>query len=117
MIKFEQLNINLKNLETDTIKDPKLQETSTMNLMKCALGVTKEETINCKENTKKEIITVLNRRLVLPLYIPIIALFSSFLLIKVQSRKNIFLNKYSVFLYSLPNIIICRIDNSFYWNL
>ena len=43
VIKFEQLNINLKNLETDTIKDPKLQETSTMNLMKCALGVTKKK--------------------------------------------------------------------------
>ena len=100
VIKFEQLNINLKNLETDTIKDPKLQETSTISLAKCILKPLKEETINCKENTKKEIITVLNRRLVLPLYIPIISLLSSFLLIKVHSKKNFFLNKYSVFLYS-----------------
>tara|TARA_A100000164_G_scaffold367820_1_gene390228 strand:+ start:439 stop:1575 length:1137 start_codon:yes stop_codon:yes gene_type:complete len=100
VIKFEQLNINLKNLETDTIKDPKLQETSTISLAKCILKPLKEEAINCKENTKKEIITVLNRRLVLPLYIPIISLLSSFLLIKVHSKKNFFLNKYSVFLYS-----------------
>ena len=100
VIKFEQLNINLKNLETDTIKDPKLQETSTISLAKCIVKPSKEETINCKENTKKEIITVLNRRLVLPLYIPIISLLSSFLLIKVHSKKSFFLNKYSVFLYS-----------------
>ena len=35
IIKFEQLNIDLKNLQTDTIKIPKLQETSTLSLLNC----------------------------------------------------------------------------------
>ena len=47
---------------------------------------------------KKEIITVLNRRIVLPFYIPVLSLICSMLLIK--TKKNIFLNKFSVFIYS-----------------
>ena len=40
---------------------------------------------------------MLNRRIVLPFYIPIIALLSSFLLIKVNSKKNYLFNKYTIF--------------------
>jgi lipopolysaccharide export system permease protein len=100
MIKFKQLNIDLKNLQTGTIKQPKLQETSTLELLKCINDSINKNSINCKENTKKEIITVLNRRIVLPLYIPIIALLSSFLLIKTKTQRNFFLNKYSIFVLS-----------------
>ena len=35
IIKFDQLNIDLKNLKTGTIKQPKLQETSTISLLSC----------------------------------------------------------------------------------
>ena len=35
IIKFEQLNIDLKNLQTGTIKQPKLQETPTLKLLQC----------------------------------------------------------------------------------
>ena len=100
MIKFKQLNIDLKNLQTGTIKQPKLQETSTLELLKCINDSINKNSINCKKNTKKEIITVLNRRIVLPLYIPIIALLSSFLLIKTKTQRNFFLNKYSIFVLS-----------------
>ncbi len=100
IIKFEQLNIDLKNLQTGTIKQPKLQETSTLKLLQCINDSVNKSEINCKENTKKEIITVLNRRIVLPLYIPIIALLSSFLLIRTKRQKNYFLNKYSIFILS-----------------
>jgi len=100
IIKFKQLNIDLKNLETGTIKQPKLQETSTLELLKCINDSIDKYSTNCKENTKKEIITVLNRRIILPLYIPIIALLSSFLLIKTQTQRNFFLNKYSIFVLS-----------------
>ena len=98
IIKFQQLNIDLKNLQTDTIKTPKLQETSTIKLMDCMLGFSKEKI--CEEGTKKEITTVLNRRLILPFYMPIVSLLCSFLLIKTKSKKNYFLNKYSIFALS-----------------
>ncbi len=100
IIKFEQLNIDLKNLQTGTIKQPKLQETSTLKLLQCINDSVNKSEINCKENTKKEITTVLNRRIVLPLYIPIIALLCSFLLIKTKTQRSIFLNKYTIFVLS-----------------
>ncbi len=100
IIKFEQLNINLENLQTGTITQPKLQETSTLKLIQCINNSFKENVGNCGESAKKEITTVLNRRILLPLYIPIVALLCSFLLIKTKKRKNFFLNKYSLFTLS-----------------
>ena len=99
VIKFEQLNIDLKNLETDTIKVPKLQETSTIKLLSCFKQIN-FNSIFCEQKTKREIITVLNRRIVLPFYIPLIALISSFLLIKSYAKRNYFFNKYSVFTFA-----------------
>ena len=99
IIKFEQLNVGLDNLQSDTIKLPKLQETSTASLLKCSFKYDDSENLKCEQNTRKEIITVLNRRIVLPFYIPLISLLCSFLLIKNQNKKNYFLNKYTIFGY------------------
>ena len=102
IVKFEQLNIDLKNLQTDTIKQPKLQETSTLNLLRCILfpDSSINVIVNCNANTKSEITTVLNRRIILPFYIPIISLLCSFLLIKNQVRKKSNFNKYYIFILS-----------------
>mgnify|MGYP003683414023 FL=1 len=96
IVKFEQINIDLKNLKTGTIKQFKFQETSSINLVNCIINPS-AIIINCNENVNSEIITVLNRRFFLPFYIPVVALICSFLLIKTQSKKNYFLNKYSIF--------------------
>ena len=110
-IKFEQLNIDLRNLQTDTITQPKLQETSTVTLLKCIMfpKISIDVVLNCKANTKKEIITVLNRRIVLPLYIPIIALLCSFLLIKNQKRRKNNFNMYAVFTISFLILIYAEL--------
>ena len=104
IVKFKQLNINLENLKTGTITQPKLQETSTLKLLQCMRNLVNEPVDKdvgyCKENAKKEITTVLNRRILFPFYIPIIALLCSFLLIKTRKQKNFFLNKYSIFILS-----------------
>ena len=105
IVKFEQLNINLENLTTGNIKQPKLQETSTLKLLQCMNDLVLNNLIDedagyCIKNAKKEITTVLNRRILLPFYIPVIALLCSFLLIKTKKQKNFFLNKYTIFILS-----------------
>ena len=109
IVKFEQLNLDLKNLQTDTIKVPKLQETSTIDLLKCLLQNKTTKLINCREDTKREITTVLNRRIILPFYIPIISLLCSFLLIKKQSKNNFYFNRYSIFFLSFLIILYAEL--------
>ena len=101
VFKFEQLSIDLGDLSTTTIKKPKLQETSTLKLLNC---FSKEKSIMdiCNEETKKEILPTLNRRIILPLYIPVLSLICSLLLIK--TKKNIF-KEISIFLLGFSLLI------------
>ncbi len=105
IINFQELAINLNNLSTTTIKKPKIQETSTLQLLKCFIN----ENINdkfCNSDFKKEIVATLNRRFIIPFYIPIIALISALSLIKT---KKIYLNKYFNFLYSFLLLVFTEL--------
>ncbi len=95
IINFEQIVINLDNLNTTTIKKPKIQETATLDLLKC-FSKNYSETKFCNTDFKKEIIATLNRRITIPFYIPIISLICALSLIKT---KKFYLNKYCNFFY------------------
>ena len=97
IIKFDQMNLNLGSLENTVIKDPKIQETSTLKLLNC-FSNNLEKNSFCKQGLKKEVIPILNRRIILPFYIPIISLISCLLL--TNSKKNPFMNKFTIFLIS-----------------
>ena len=105
ILKFSQLKINLENFITTTIKQPKLQETSTPKLLSCFLKQNKKLNF-CKEDSKKEIIPILIRRTILPFYIPVIALICSFLLLKNQRN---FFNRVFVFLLSFFTLIMTEL--------
>ena len=76
VINFEQLDINLKDLTTSTIKKPKLQEISTFKLLSCFFTNLNEDKF-CNKDAKKEMMPNLIRRLILPFYIPVISLLCS----------------------------------------
>ena len=88
IIRFEQLNIDLSSLSNTTIKKPKIQETDTMSLVKCLFDKESKQTDFCNDDFKKEILSTLNRRIIIPFYIPVLSLICSFMLIK--SKKNFF---------------------------
>ena len=94
IVDFKQLDINLGNLTTTTIKIPKLQELNTLKLLSCVLKNSSKDNF-CTLESKKEIIPNLIRRLVLPFYIPTLALLCSFLLIKNNMNSSI---KFFIFL-------------------
>ena len=118
IIKFEQLNIDLSDLSTTTIKKPKIQETSTITLLKCFNFIELENKI-CKDDYKREIISTLNRRIIIPLYIPVLILISLLLITKSKENTNYFIHRFLIFLIGLSAIIISEmtirfIDNDFY---
>ena len=105
IIKFEQLNIDLSDLVTTTIKKPKLQETSTLTLLSCFVSKQPDVSL-CKEDAKKEIVPILIRRVVMPFYIPVITLLCSFLLFR---NKNLYFNKASVFCYAFSLLLFTEL--------
>ena len=61
------MNLDLKELDTSTIKKPKIQETSTIKFINCFIY--KKNNKFCNESAK-EMTSALNRRIVMPFYIP-----------------------------------------------
>ena len=96
IIKFEQLNIDLSSLNNTTIKKPKIQETTTITLIKCLFDKKSNQNDFCNDDFKKEILSTLNRRIIIPFYIPVLSLLCSLLLVK--SKKNYFKN-INIFIY------------------
>ena len=106
IINFDQLSIDLSDVSNTTIKNPKLQETATHRLLSCIIPKIIDKDEICREDAMGEIIPALNRRLVLPLYIPILSLICSMLLIKSNKR---YLNKFFIFSYSFILLLYLEI--------
>ena len=109
MLTFEQLNISLSNLSSATIKKDKIQETSTLKLMKCFFQSSKQKEF-CNEDFLREIIPTLTRRFITPFYIPVISLISALLLLR--SNKIVF-NKNLIFFYSFSLLLFTEIAVKF----
>ena len=107
IVKFDQMNLNLGSIENNIIKKPKIQETSTMQLISCFTNKS-DKNIFCNEKSKKEVIPTLNRRIVLPIYIPIISLISCLLLANTK-KNNLMLNKITIFLLSFFTLLFAEL--------
>lgn len=105
IVKFDQLDINLENLRTNVITSPKLQETSTLKLLSCFNKNNTNYKV-CNSDAKGEIIPVLVRRLILPAYIPVLALICSFLLINKNSSLK---NRFNIFFCSFILLVLVEL--------
>ncbi len=104
IIKFEKTSFNLSGISTKSISLPKMQETSTLQILMCIQGKNINmhncnPTKRTRMNTKIEI----NKRLGMPFYIPLIALVCSFLL---ASRKDKKIYPYRKYIYSFIGVLI-----------
>ena len=106
LITFDQLNIDLENLVTTTIKTPKIQETSTKKIIKCSISKNSNSKF-CNNESKKEILPNLIRRVILPFYIPVVSLICSFILLR---NDKFYLNKFFIFLYSFIVLIFTELS-------
>ena len=106
IIKFKKTQMNLSNLNSRGITEPKIQETSTVQILRC-LYDKNLYLRNCgrhKDNIKDTKIEI-NRRLGMPIFIPLIALISSFLLSTRKESKILHLFKYIYFAIGFVIII------------
>ena len=105
LISFDRLNIDLANITTNTIKAPKIQETSTTKLISC-LSSSNLDNDFCNKDSKKEMTPNFIRRIILPFYIPVLVLICSFLF---KKNKKIFLNKFFIFFYCMVLLVFTEL--------
>ena len=110
-IQFEKTELSLNKVSTRTIKQPKIQETSSHLLLKCIFDENDSVNLkNCsKKNFKSEVVQTLSRRVGAPLYIPLITVIVSFLLIYKKEKKYNFLKKYILCIISFFALILAEI--------
>ncbi|MBO6485546.1 MAG: LptF/LptG family permease [Pelagibacteraceae bacterium] len=94
IIEFKETKLAIDDLKTKSIIYPKVQETPSKILLNCFFKKTSHTLLegdrDLKCQTKEERVEVLaeiNRRFGMPLYIPLLALLSSFLLISREETK------------------------------
>tara|TARA_Y100000590_G_scaffold462346_1_gene626206 strand:+ start:54 stop:1172 length:1119 start_codon:yes stop_codon:yes gene_type:complete len=97
VISFEKTQLNLSGLSTKTISEPKIQETSTFQIIQCM----KNQNLylqNCSrhKDEQQDAKIEINKRFGMPIFIPLIALISCFLLSTRKLGKNLFKHTYLI---------------------
>ena len=100
----------LNNLQTRSIVQTKIQETPSILLIKCYFNKKEIEIINCpKDHKKNDVLSEINRRFGIPLYIPIITLIICFLLNQRGENKYKNYFKYIFKIISFSILVIAEI--------
>ena len=111
--KFKKTDFNLSNFENNTTTYKKTQEVATLDLIKCYhnlldfnfLKIDKSfEVENCRIDNLDNIIKELYKRIIIPLYIPVLILISLLLILK--SKENINYPRYRIFIFLIGFITI-----------
>ena len=110
IVQFQKTTLNLSGISTKSISEPKMQETPTMQILRC---LTQNNTArhNCDDSKKSMMDTKIeiNKRFGMPIYIPLISLISCFLLTSRKDKKMFYLNKYIYFFVGVLILILAEI--------
>ena len=104
IIKFEKTSFNIAKVSTKSISQPKMQETSTILILRCLAGIN-IVSHNCTTSKRTEMDTKIeiNKRIGMPLFIPLIALVCSFLLTSQRNKK---INYFNTYFYPITSVLI-----------
>ena len=110
IIQFQKTTLNLSGISTKGISEPKMQETPTMQILRC-LTQNKTARHNCDDSKKSMMDTKIeiNKRFGMPMYIPLISLISCFLLTSRKDKKMFYLNKYIYFFIGVLILALAEI--------
>ena len=110
IFRFDKTVLNLSGITTKSITEPKMQETSTQEILLCIK--TKDLNIhNCNLDKKSLMDTKIeiNKRLGMPIYIPLISLLCSFLLTSRKDKKIYSYKKYIYFTIGFTVLTLAEI--------
>ena len=110
---FDQIDFNLADYSSSTILVPKIQEINSLSLLECSnlfnfknLSKYKPESFRCSNSIIPEINQELFKRFFKPLFIPIIAILSCFLIITPKNNYKYERNKKIIFLITFFFLVL-----------
>jgi lipopolysaccharide export system permease protein len=115
-IEFFETNFNIDKFQTKSIIDIKTDENTTYDLLKCVyfeiLKLGKSDFLfnNCRKGNYNDVIEVLYKRLMLPFFIPTLALVASLLILRTKNNEGF--NKYllKIFIFGITLIICAEVS-------
>ena len=120
--KFKKTDFNLSNFEDNTTTYKKTQEVGTLDLIKCYhnlmnlnfLKINEDFQVeNCKTDNIDNILKELYKRIIIPLYIPVLILIASLLIFKSKENTNYLRYRFFIFLIGLSTIILSEMTLRF----
>ena len=113
IFEFEQIDFSLSEFSSNTILVPKVQETPSRDLFKCALAFLhnsnlnkKYNLFNCNKSIGETINQELLKRYYKPFFLPLIAIMCSFLIILPKSNLKYLKNRKIIFLLSFLILLL-----------
>lgn len=118
---FKKTNINLNQYNTKTTTNPKIQEIKSSEIFNCLVTLKEDITsttisknLTCDQRNLATMTQELYKRVILPFYIPLIAIIATFICIK--SNNNFAYKKYKIqiFLTGVLFVIISQLSINFF---
>ena len=110
---FSKSDFGLADMASHLVTHKKIQELSTESLIKCMQtisGIKNYKIINCNKNNPREIYKEIFKRLINPLYLPVLILIS--LLLILTSKESLKYNKNKFLIFSLGFGVIILAESS-----
>ena len=117
--KFTNFEFNLSKFTTKTTTIPKIQETKTSTLIKCAMNNSYNKNFEidkrfvCQKDSTKNVSEELLKRLYLPLYLPLVSLIGCLIVIKSKEEKSFNNFKILIFLFGFMVIFFSEASIKF----
>ena len=109
-IYFKKTELSISNFSNRTIKQTKIQETSSRVLFQCLKSKNEKNIRNCSfKKNNKEVTEAILRRAGMPLYIPLITIMASFLLVHRKEKKYNYIKKYIIFSFAFIVLVFAEI--------
>ena len=108
VFEFEQIDFNLKDYGSNTITKPKIQEINTFDLTNCILNEDKEFTnssFRCEKKSLNEMKQEILKRIYKPIYLPIIAIITCFLITISRNKIDYVKTRNFIFIFAILIII------------
>ncbi|WP_440922517.1 LptF/LptG family permease [Candidatus Pelagibacter sp.] len=111
---FDKIDYDLSKFSSRSIKRPKIQEISSIKLIKCSISLMSgkkyiDDLFSCEMNKFKNFNQELYKRFIKPFYLPILTLVCCFLLTFSKEQHNYILKTIKIFIYVFLILVVSEI--------